>query len=282
VMGWVTNKTNPANLVMFYIEEPDTHAHAFGPDSQKITDFVERLDKATEYLYKRIHELNLENRVSVIHLSDHGMDNMQLKNVIDLRTIISHKVAYYGSTPVLQIVPENDAEVEEIYEKLQNESKSRKTFKAYRNSDLPQRWRFNNKYRVGPITVVAELKYGFQDMYEEAKWYEKAYNVTISPENKYGVHGYDNDIESMHPIFFAYGNLIKKFNQVEPFDTVDLMYLFCEIIGLNPPSYLKGNRENILSILSQSVSSKLSRWIVLSEYITNAPLGLFKTLNVLK
>lgn len=268
VMGWVINKTHPANLVMLYIEDPDNHAHAFGPESQKITDLVAKLDKMTEYLYKKIQENNLQNRVNVIHLSDHGMDSMTLQNVIDLRKIIKHKVSYYGTTPVLQIVPEHASETDEIYKELKKASEATKNFKVYLNNEFPDRWHFHNKYRVGPITVVAEIKYGFQDMIDAANWYEKAFNITVKPTNKYGVHGYDNAIESMHPMFFAYGNRIKSFNEVEPFDTVDLFYLFCEILDLPLPDYLKGNREHVLRILkSDDISRKTSRWIVLSASV---------------
>ncbi|KAG5680364.1 hypothetical protein PVAND_009873 [Polypedilum vanderplanki] len=264
---WILDKKNPANLVMFYIEDPDNHAHAFGPESPKITELVAKLDKTTEYIHKKIMFHSLEERINVIHLSDHGMDSMQLKNVIDLTKIVGNSVDFYGSSPVLQIVPKIENELDKIYEKLLNVSNIMKTFKVFLNNELPERWHFSNKYRVGPITVVAELKYGFQDMYESAKWYEKAYNITVNENNNYGVHGYDNAIESMHPVFFAYGHLIKEFNEIEPFNSIDLMYLFCEILGISPPNYLQGNREHIKGILKTSEMSKTSRWIVLTVSI---------------
>lgn len=266
VFDWILDKKDPANLIMFYVEEPDTHAHAFGPDSQTITDLVAKLNNVTEYFYQKIEQHQLGNRVSVVHMSDHGMDNLELRNVIDLKKIVGNiKVKYYGSTPVLQVVPDNLADTNEVYSKLLAEAKRIGKFKVYINSDLPDRWHFHNNYRVGPITAVADLGFGFQDMIDSAKWYEKAYNITMTPTTKYGVHGYDNTYESMHPIFFAYGNMIKSENVVAPFDTVDLFYLFCEILGLEPPSYLKGNRDNILGVLKESGAQRLSRWMVLSK-----------------
>lgn len=72
----------------------------------------------------------------------------------------------------------------------------------------------------------------------------------------------------MHPIFFAYGPRIKNGNVVEPFNTVDLIHLFCEILGIDPPDYVDGERENILHILDELNSSqKMSRWIVISMKI---------------
>lgn len=117
------------------------------------------------------------------------------------------------------MVPNNPDHTKEIYEKLLAEALIQKTFKVYTNTTIPQRWRFHNKYRVGPITVVADLGFGFHDMIASAAWYEKAYNIPMTPTTKYGVHGYDNEYESMHPIFFAYGHMIKTKNVVEPFDS---------------------------------------------------------------
>lgn len=83
----------------------------------------------------------------------------------------------------------------------------------------------------------------------------------------------------MHPIFFAYGSRIKKGNVVEPFNTVDLIHLFCELLGIDPPDYVDGERENILNILSEfNNSQKLSRWIVISKKILRVFLFLLSSI----
>lgn len=35
-LKWFQDKRTPANLVMLYIEDPDEHAHAYGPDSMEV------------------------------------------------------------------------------------------------------------------------------------------------------------------------------------------------------------------------------------------------------
>jgi ectonucleotide pyrophosphatase/phosphodiesterase family member 5 len=187
---WIRNSTSPPNLIMFYIEEPDTHAHAYGPNSQTISDFVATLNNVTEYIYNKIHDFNLQDKINVIHLSDHGMDELELRNVIDLTKIIDDKkVKFYGTTPVLQIVPNNDSETDNLYQKLFAEANKSKNFSVYLNKNLPERWKFANNDRTGPITVVANLGFGFQDMFQSADWYEKTYNITKTPTTRYGVHG---------------------------------------------------------------------------------------------
>lgn len=46
----------PANLVMLYIEEPDTHGHALGTNSEVVKNIIRKLDNVTEYL--EVSELN--------------------------------------------------------------------------------------------------------------------------------------------------------------------------------------------------------------------------------
>lgn len=36
-MNWFTHKKTPANLVMMYIEQPDTYSHVYGPKSIQVS-----------------------------------------------------------------------------------------------------------------------------------------------------------------------------------------------------------------------------------------------------
>lgn len=71
----------------------------------------------------------------------------------------------------------------------------------------------------------------------------------------------------MNSMFFASGPAIKKNNKVSPFDTVDLIYLFCEILKIEPPAGISGNRQNILPIVElQSESIEISALLVARKY----------------
>lgn len=43
-------------------------------------------------------------------------------------------------------------------------------FKVYTQDNLPDEWRLMNKERFGPIIIVAEPKYAFQDQNSLAEW----------------------------------------------------------------------------------------------------------------
>lgn len=130
-MSWFTDEKTPTNLVMMYFEEPDFHAHIYGPESEvviiemklkirpeivsmffflaKITKTVAKLDDLTKYIQEQLIAHNLDKRINVIHLSDHGMNSVSPPNFIDLRKFTTKKAfKWYGSSPILQIVPKDD------------------------------------------------------------------------------------------------------------------------------------------------------------------------------
>ncbi|XP_055523352.1 bis(5'-adenosyl)-triphosphatase enpp4-like [Wyeomyia smithii] len=251
VFRWIRDPARPANLVMLYIEEPDYYGHIYSPESDRVAQLIVKLNDLTRYIYERIREFDLQERVNVVHLSDHGMDSLMPKNFINLTGFAPDDIRYdtYGSTPVLQVVPKVKQQTADLYRALKNASEQNGHFDVYTLENLPARWHFNNSLRTGPITAVAKLGYGFDDMWRTVEYYRKNFNVTVTPDTKYGVHGYDNQLDIMHPIFFAYGPLIRERTVIEPFDTVDLYYLFCEVLELKAPPQLVGNPGHVAGIL---------------------------------
>ncbi|XP_035918340.1 bis(5'-adenosyl)-triphosphatase enpp4-like [Anopheles stephensi] len=254
VFQWIRDAERPANLVMLYIEEPDFDGHMYGPKSDRMEQLVGKLNVLTRQLHTMIAEQRLQERVNVVHLSDHGMEILMPKNFINLSSLVSADLRYdtYGSTPVLQIVPKVEQDRSELYRQLKRAADADGRFDVYMQENLPARWRYNNTRRTGPITAVAQLGYGFDDMWATVEYYRKKYRIEVTPDTPYGMHGYDNAQTTMNSIFFAYGPAIREQLTVEPFDTVDLYYMFCEILNLAPPNYLAGNVSHIQHILRNS------------------------------
>lgn len=60
---------------------------------------------------------------------------------------------------------------------------------------------------------------------------------TVTPDSKYGVHGYDNEVEDMRAIFMAKGPMFKSGQILNPFDNIDTFQLFCILLDITcPPS----------------------------------------------
>lgn len=74
----------------------------------QVTQFIEKMDNAAGYIQKRLVDLNLDKRVNVIHLSDHGMNTVTPPHFINLTAMVDpNQAKIYGSSPVVQIVPYN-------------------------------------------------------------------------------------------------------------------------------------------------------------------------------
>lgn len=71
---------------------------------------IAKVDNITGYIQKKLIENHLEDRVNVIHLSDHGMNNVAVDNFISLHDLSNGTFDTYGSSPVIQIVPVNSSE----------------------------------------------------------------------------------------------------------------------------------------------------------------------------
>ncbi|XP_058063200.1 ectonucleotide pyrophosphatase/phosphodiesterase family member 5-like [Anopheles bellator] len=252
IFRWIRDAERPANLIMLYIEEPDYYGHIYGPESNRVAQLVVKLNDFTRLLHTQIAEQRLEDRVNVVHLSDHGMDTVMPKNFINLTAFVPAELKYdaYGNTPVLQIVPKVKQQTADLYRALKNAADAEPgRFEVYTVENLPLRWRYNSSQRTGPITAVAQLGYGFDDMWDTVAYYKRKFDVEVTPETRYGVHGYDNALPIMNSMFFAYGPSIREQLVIEPFDTVDLYYLFCELLNLTPPPMLSGNLNHVHRIL---------------------------------
>lgn len=71
---------------------------------------VAKLDNLTKYIQEQLIAHDLDQRINVIHLSDHGMSSVVPPNFIDLRQFTTDGAfKWYGFSPILQIVPTNQS-----------------------------------------------------------------------------------------------------------------------------------------------------------------------------
>lgn len=74
---------------------------------------ISEVDNLTGYIQRKLVENQLENRVNVIHLSDHGMVEVAKSNIIDLTQYLKYGTyQMYQSSPIIQVVPINHGELE--------------------------------------------------------------------------------------------------------------------------------------------------------------------------
>ncbi|GAB1867832.1 Ectonucleotide pyrophosphatase/phosphodiesterase family member 4 [Camponotus japonicus] len=204
LISWFVHPTNPINFGILYIEEPDYHGHTAGINSPEFNEILKKLDNITKYMHDKINHYGLTD-LNVIHLSDHGMASVTVERIINLSNYINASdYIFVGTSPGLHIFP-NPGKEELIYQKLKLAAEQKKTFKVYKKEDIPEKYHYGNNNRVGPIFVIAQVGYAFQNLNDAIEYYKKKFNITVNNQTEFGLHGYNNEAMEMHPFFFANG-----------------------------------------------------------------------------
>ena len=86
----------------------------------------------------------------------------------EINRIFENNLIQFGSIPVVE---------QEIFVNLTKAAEQNGHFKVYNENNLPDRWHAHNRRRMGPILALADVGYGFQDLFAAAKKYEEEFNV---------------------------------------------------------------------------------------------------------
>ena len=111
VIGWLTNATTPANLVLMYFEEPDHEGHLHGPNSDQVNHILSNINSIIKYYLQRLSEHGIRDLVNTLVFSDHGMEKIDRTSFPDLNDYID-PITYSlcDVSPGLQIQPKTGME----------------------------------------------------------------------------------------------------------------------------------------------------------------------------
>ncbi|KAK3592419.1 hypothetical protein CHS0354_036049 [Potamilus streckersoni] len=239
VIHWLLN--DQADMVALYFHEPDYTGHIFGPNSTEVSKKVEEMDGWLGYLMKNLTDHGLWDNVNVIVTSDHGMAAVDVNSrVIDIYDYVDPSAIQLITSvgEILNILPVNGKE-EEMARNLTNCPH----MTVYKKQDIPEHWHYKNNRRVLPILLVAE-----------EGWLIVKNRTAYDPGIVKGAHGYDNQLSSMKPIFYARGPDFRRNYLAKPFNSIDLYPLMCKLLGIKPAPN-NGTLDNTADILASSVTS---------------------------
>jgi len=77
----------------------------------------------------------------------------------------------WGILLISQIDPEL------VYETFKAASVGR-NFSVYKKDEIPEEWHFGNSRRVGPIVLITDVGYVFDDFYGAIESYNEEFNLT--------------------------------------------------------------------------------------------------------
>jgi len=221
VVSWLSlPRGERPGLVMFYFDEPDSQGHSTGPVSDKTGKMVEYIDSLTGVLIEELGELPHSDNIDLIVTSDHGMGEVSHNRYIDLLEYTGWHWAEkrHGSNPVYIIRP-REKYSDTLYTALSNVD----NLQIIKNEELPCRLNFGSHPRALDMTVMADS--GWSIGFGDPTSYHSG-----------GAHGYDPSNRDMHTIFYATGPSFRKGHTHQPFEIVDIYYLLCSILELEPAS----------------------------------------------
>lgn len=70
-----------------------------------------------------------------------------------------------------------------IYKALKQAAQKTMKFRVYKREEIPTKYHYGNNTRVGPIFVIAEVGYAFQNLLDTIEYYKKKFNITGSKLN---------------------------------------------------------------------------------------------------
>ena len=218
IISWLQLPLNDRpHLLTWYIDQPDTKGHKYGPDSKEMSDYIPCLDSLVGVFIKKVENLPNADKINIIIVSDHGMATISEEKTIYLNKHINFDwiEKIQGSNPVYNIRAKLGYK-DSLYAAL-NSIPHAICWKA---KEVPEYLNYGTHKRNLDLILTCDNNWSIYKY--------KKYPVSG------GTHGYDNRFKDMDAIFYAIGPAFKKNYKQKTFENVNIYVLIAKILGLKP------------------------------------------------
>jgi predicted AlkP superfamily pyrophosphatase or phosphodiesterase len=239
LLEWLSLPAEEApSLMLAYFHDVDGAGHGNGPESPQVDSAIAMVDFAIGALIDGIAARGLQQSVTVIVVSDHGMTPVSPERVIVLDDYIALRdVDVIDWTPVAAIAPKPGA-TDRVYGALRS---AHPRMQVYRKGEVPARYRFNDNPRITELVAVADEGWTITSRAQVARWRETGWRGG-------GNHGFDPALESMGALFIAAGPRTVRGRVVPAFGNVHVYSLLANLLGLTPAA-TDGSLDSVRSVL---------------------------------
>lgn len=222
-------------FITLYFEDVDEAGHSYGPDSGQVKLAIQNLDSSLGELWDGIKTRGLQEKVTILIVSDHGMAKVDRKNRIRLNDYVKKSEAKVVGKGALSLVwPNSQSDLETILSRVK---KTVGPFIVLQKDKMPKEFHYSNHHRIPPLVFSANLG-----------WYiDTGLLPSLKPET-FGLHGYNNSLPEMQAVFLAIGPRFPKDRKVGQVVNVDIYSLLAEIMKIRP-AYNDGNLSRIASVV---------------------------------
>jgi predicted AlkP superfamily pyrophosphatase or phosphodiesterase len=212
------------SFVSLYFSDVDHAGHDYGPDSRELREAAAHLDDMLGLLAAGVRRRGLDDRTTIIVVSDHGMTPVSenrlvlIDELVDLDTV--DVIDWDG---LLQIAPRTGT-VDALYRRLDHAPH----LTVYKKEEMPARLHYRDNPRIAPIIGLPDAGWTVTS---------RARRQHRSDEDRRprrGGHGYDPAVRDMHALFVAAGPTLRRAAVVGPFDNIHIYELLCALLELTP------------------------------------------------
>lgn len=217
-------------LIMLYMEEPDSHGHAYSPHSKETRRCIGELDALMHQLWLGLQQLPIAPDINLIVTSDHGMATIAPDRCVSITRHL--KKEWYthidGDLPAQIYVHKG------CCDSVYNAIKDLDHIRVWKREDIPAYLNYGSNKRVGDVIALPDL----------------GWLVTDTPSKSRGTHGFDPTYDDMHVIFRAVGPDFKKGHTAPKFRNVCIYPLLAHLLGIRPEP-TDGNLEDVKNMLTE-------------------------------
>jgi predicted AlkP superfamily pyrophosphatase or phosphodiesterase len=221
VLEWLAlpERERPS-FVSLYFDEVDTAGHDFGIESRELAAAVSHLDAAIGQLVAGIHTIGLDDRVTLVVVSDHGMTALSPERVVYLDDYVDPESVDVTEWHGFLAATPKDGDAGALYRRLHGKHPA---MTVYTRAEMPARLHYRDNPRIAP--VIGLMKLG---------WAVTTRKRLERQKLDAGAHGFDPINGDMSALFVAAGPGVRKGRVIAPFSNVDVYDVLCAIAGVTP------------------------------------------------
>jgi predicted AlkP superfamily pyrophosphatase or phosphodiesterase len=207
-------------FITLYFSTVDSAGHQFGPLAPQTRDALLEVDGHLGELRRGIAGLGLDDRVTLVVLSDHGMADVSPARVIYLDDALKPgdpAVEFQGPVAGLRLRP---GEIEDYRTRLRTLPHVR----VLRKTELPPGFGYSNNRRIPDLIVLAD------EGWEISTRAARANRRRVSLGN----HGFDPGYASMGATFIAHGPTLRRGVVLPAMENVHVYHALCGLLGIEP------------------------------------------------
>jgi predicted AlkP superfamily pyrophosphatase or phosphodiesterase len=227
------------HLVTLYFSELDSAQHAGPIDAPEVEAAAQSLDRAMGLLLDGIEGLDVRDRLYVIVTSDHGMVETSLEQIVRLDALIDLDVLDRGfSGPVANLHLKDASRAAETRDRI-NAGLDRG--RAYLRAEVPEQFHYRASPRIGDVVVIMD----------EAWTMNASARPSTRDTERWGMHGWDPSLPSMHAFFTIMGPGIRAGAVVPEVRNIDVYPLMTELLGLWPADGVAGQPGRLQRVVTE-------------------------------